>query len=189
MNCSCLPNWDPGVRCSDCSGSGVTPQFGRWRLRNRYGGGGGPLGTPDRKARLGLALAQLRHPSGWSAGTARDLAEERVGAQVAEITALLDLASWPKGTQVLVRRVEPPPGASYALFDPHGLRYQTLITNSKDSDIAHLEARHGLHARMEHRIKETKWPATEAHSRARACPVDWRFTRADFERRLHELAA
>jgi hypothetical protein len=80
---------------------------------------------------------------------------------VAEITALLDLASWPKGTQVLVRREEPPPGASYALFDPHGLRYQALITNSKDSDIAHLEARHGLYARVEHRIKETKWSATE----------------------------
>jgi hypothetical protein len=31
-----------------------------------------------------------------------------------------------------------------------------LITNSQDSDIAYLEARHRLHARVEDRIKEAK---------------------------------
>jgi hypothetical protein len=44
-------------------------------------------------------------------------------------------------------------------------------------------AAHDL-AQLEHRIL-----AFEAHSRARARPFAWRFTRADFERRLHELAA
>ena len=55
-----------------------------------------------------------------------------------------------------MRREEPHPGASYNLFDPHGLRHQALITNSKDSDIAYLEGRHRLHARVEDRIKEAK---------------------------------
>jgi hypothetical protein len=56
----------------------------------------------------------------------------------------------------LVHREEPQPGASYNLFDSHGPRHQALITNSQDPDIAHLEARHRLHARVEDRIKEAK---------------------------------
>ena len=57
---------------------------------------------------------------------------------------------------MVVRREEPHPGASYNLFDPNGLRPQALITNSQDWDIAYLEARHRLHARVEDRIKEAK---------------------------------
>jgi hypothetical protein len=75
---------------------------------------------------------------------------------VAEITGLLDLSLWPQGSRVLVRREEPHPGASYNLFDPRGLRHQALITNSNDTDLAYLEARHRLHARVEDRIKEAK---------------------------------
>ena len=82
--------------------------------------------------------------------------EEREGAQVAEITSWLDLSPWPRGARVLMRREEPQPGASYNLFDPHGLRHQALITNSQDLDTAYLEARHRLHARVEDRIKEAK---------------------------------
>jgi hypothetical protein len=82
--------------------------------------------------------------------------EELEGAEVAEITCWLDLAKWPPGSRVLVRREEPHPGASYNLFDPGGWRHQALITNSKDTDIAYLEARHRLHARVEDRIKDAK---------------------------------
>src|ERR1035437_7700471 len=82
--------------------------------------------------------------------------EEREGAQVAEITSWLDLSPWPRGARVLMRREEPQPGASYNLFDPHGLRHQALITNSQDLDTAYLEARHRLHARVEDWIKEAK---------------------------------
>ncbi|MGH7640739.1 MAG: IS1380 family transposase [Candidatus Dormibacteria bacterium] len=91
----------------------------------------------------------------WVGAITKEM-EEREGAQVAEITALLDLSSWPTGSRVLVRREEPHPGASYNLFDPNGLRHQALITNSKDPDLAYLEARHRLHARVEDRIKEAK---------------------------------
>ena len=100
------------------------------------------------------AILQLPESS-WVEAITKEM-EEREGAQVAEITGLLDLSSWPQGSRALVRREEPHPGASYNLFDPHGLRHQALLTNSQDPDIAYLEARHRLHARVEDRIKEAK---------------------------------
>jgi hypothetical protein len=100
------------------------------------------------------AILQLPEAS-WGEAITKEM-EEREGAQVAEITGLLDLSSWPQGSRVLVRREEPHPGANYNLFDPHGMRHQALLTNSKDPDIAYLEARHRLHARVEDRIKEAK---------------------------------
>jgi hypothetical protein len=100
------------------------------------------------------AIMQLPESS-WGEAITKEM-EEREGAQVAEITRLLDLSSWPKGSRVLVRQEEPHPGASYNLFDPHGMRHQALITNSQDPDMAYLEARHRLHARVEDRIKEAK---------------------------------
>ena len=100
------------------------------------------------------AIRQLSETS-WEVAITKEM-EEREGAEVAEITSWLDLSLWPSGSRVLVRREEPHPGASYNLFDPHGLRHQALITNSRDPDIAYLEARHRLHARVEDRIKEAK---------------------------------
>ena len=100
------------------------------------------------------AILQLPETS-WEVAITKEM-EEREGAEVAEITSLLDLSLWPSSSRVLVRREEPHPGASYNLFDPHGLRHQALITNSQDPDIAYLEARHRLHARVEARIKEAK---------------------------------
>jgi hypothetical protein len=104
---------------------------------------------PVREAILHLPEAS------WEVAITKEM-EEREGAEVAEITSLLNLSLWPSGSRVLVRREEPHPGASYHLFDPNGLRHQALITNSQDSDIAYLEARHRLHARVEDRIKEAK---------------------------------
>jgi hypothetical protein len=100
------------------------------------------------------AILQLPE-STWVEAITKEM-EEREGAQVAEFTSWLDLSPWPRGARVLVRREEPHPGASYNLFDPHGLRHQALITNSQDPDTAYLEARHRLHARVEDRIKEAK---------------------------------
>ncbi len=107
------------------------------------------LTAPVREAVLGLS------PESWEAAITKEM-EELEGAEVAEITSLLDLSRWPKGSRVVVRREEPHPGASYNLFDPNGLRHQALITNSQDPDIAYLEARQRLHARVEDRIKDAK---------------------------------
>jgi hypothetical protein len=82
--------------------------------------------------------------------------EEREGAECAEITALLDLSSWPSGTRVIARREDPHPGAQFSFTDLDGHRFQCFMTDSTDDDIAFLEARHRGHARVEHRIRVAK---------------------------------
>lgn len=59
---------------------------------------------------------------------------------------------------MLARWEEPHSGANYNLFlfDPGGLRHQTLISNSQDPEIAHLEARRRVHTRVEDQIKDAK---------------------------------
>ena len=75
---------------------------------------------------------------------------------MAELTGYLDLSAWPGGTRAIVRREEPHDGAQFNLFDPEGWRHQVFITNSADTDIAYLEARHRGHARVEDRIRCAK---------------------------------
>ena len=60
-----------------------------------------------------------------------------------------------RGPPVLVGREEPPPGTSDNPFDLRGRRHPGRIANSKDHDIAYLEARRRP-ARVEERIKEAK---------------------------------
>ena len=97
-----------------------------------------------------LALA----PSAWTEAITADC-EIREGAEVAELRDL-DLSRWPDGTRAIVRREEPHDGAQFNLFDPAGWRHQVFITNSTDTDITYLEARHRGHARVEDRIRCAK---------------------------------
>jgi hypothetical protein len=84
----------------------------------------------------------------------------RDGAEVAELTGFLpDLAEvgWPERMRVIVRRERPHPGAQLSLFDhEHGLRYQAFATDTPVGQLAHLEARHRAHARVEDRIRTAK---------------------------------
>ena len=83
--------------------------------------------------------------------------EARDGADVAELTGLLDLTAWPAGMRVIVRREHPHPGAALTLFEQaDGWRYQAFATNTKAGQLAFLEARHRAHARVEDRIKNAK---------------------------------
>jgi hypothetical protein len=77
-------------------------------------------------------------------------------AQVAEITNLFDLSRWPSGSRVIVRRERPHPGAQLSFTDHDGRRFQAVLTDQPDADIAYLEARHRGHARVEDRIKDAK---------------------------------
>jgi hypothetical protein len=101
-----------------------------------------------------MAILDLS-PSAWTDAITAEC-EIREGAQVAEITDLVDLSTWPEGTRAIVRREEPHPGAQFSLFDPDGWRHQVFITNSADTDITYLEARHRGHARIEDRIRCAK---------------------------------
>jgi hypothetical protein len=90
--------------------------------------------------------------------------------QVAEITDRIPyLASWPPGLRVFVRRVKPLrdvtptalPGVAKQLeldgLDATaaitGWRYEAFATNTTSPDIAWLDARHRVHARVEDRIR------------------------------------
>jgi hypothetical protein len=77
----------------------------------------------------------------------------RKGAQVAELTGLIDLPGCPEGTRIIVRRERPHPGAQLSLFDlGEGMRHQVFLTDTPvagGGSIQHLEVRHRAHARIE----------------------------------------
>ncbi len=83
----------------------------------------------------------------------------REGGDVAELTGCLPeltAAGWPAGMRVLVRRERPHPGAQLTFAESSGWRYQTFATDTDAGQLAHLEARHRAHARVEDRIRCAK---------------------------------
>jgi hypothetical protein len=81
---------------------------------------------------------------------------ERENGWVVEITHLLDLSSWPKGSRVIVRRERPHPGAQLSFTDHDGYRFQAILTDQTDQEIAIIERRHRQRARVEDRIRDDK---------------------------------
>jgi hypothetical protein len=81
---------------------------------------------------------------------------ERENGEVSEITQLLDLSSWPQGCRVIVRRERPHPGAQLSFTDRDGYRFQAILTDQPDPDVAVLERRHRQRARVEDRIRDDK---------------------------------
>jgi hypothetical protein len=84
----------------------------------------------------------------------------RDGAALAEITGALPirvLAGYPSGTRVIVRRERPHPGAQLDAFEERdGWRYTAFATDTPAGQLAHLDARHRAHARVEDRIRTAK---------------------------------
>lgn len=76
----------------------------------------------------------------WTPAITADGSDIREGAEVAEITDLVDLSRWPAGTRAIARREEPHPGAQLTFTDVDGRRFQVFITDQVDQDIAYLEA-------------------------------------------------
>ena len=81
---------------------------------------------------------------------------ERKNGQVAEITGSVDLSSWPEGSRLIIRRERPHPGAQLSFTDHDGYRFQAILTDQDDEDIAVLECRHRQHAHVEDRIRDDK---------------------------------
>ncbi|WP_324248603.1 IS1380 family transposase [Actinomarinicola tropica] len=81
----------------------------------------------------------------------------RPGAEVVELTDHVNLAAWPTGTRLIVRRETPHPGAQLTLFDTiEGKRHTAFITDDTDDDIASLELFQRRRARAENVIRDTK---------------------------------
>jgi hypothetical protein len=84
----------------------------------------------------------------------------REGAGIAEITGVLPaaaVAGYPAGTRVIVRRERPHPGAQLDAFEERdGWRYTAFATDTGFGQLAHLDARHRAHARVEDRIRCAK---------------------------------
>ena len=105
------------------------------------------------KVRDAIALVPA---AAWTAATDAD-GEPRDGGDVAEVSDLLDLSTWPAGMRVIIRRERPHPGAQLSLFEERdGWRYQAVATNTTTGQLAFLEARHRAHARVEDRIRHAK---------------------------------
>jgi hypothetical protein len=80
----------------------------------------------------------------------------RENGEVCEITARLQLGSWPEGSRVIVRRERPHPGAQLCFSDHNGYRFQAILSDQPEQDIAVLECRHRQRARVEDRIRDDK---------------------------------
>jgi hypothetical protein len=91
----------------------------------------------------------------WVPALAQD-GSERANGEVAEITDSLDLCSWPGGCRLIVRRERPHPGAQPSFTDHDGYRFQAILTDQDDTDIAVIECRHRQHAHVEDRIRDDK---------------------------------
>jgi Transposase DDE domain group 1 len=81
---------------------------------------------------------------------------ERPNGEVAEVTEHVDLSSWPEGSRLIVRRERPHPGAQLSFTDHDGYRFQAILTDQPDDEIAVIERRHRQRARIEDRIRDDK---------------------------------
>ena len=106
-----------------------------------------PMNTPD--------LYHLVPEHVWTPAYNADR-QPRAGADVAEFTGLLDLAGWPAGMRVIVRRERPHPGAQLRFDDVDGYRLTAFVTNTTRGQLADLELRHRCRARCEDRIRNAK---------------------------------
>jgi len=92
----------------------------------------------------------------WISAITADGTDERDGAEVAEITEMVDLSAWPEGSRMIVRREEPHPGAQLTFTDVDGHRYLVLLTDHPEPDICFLEALYRGRGRCECAIRDSK---------------------------------
>jgi Transposase DDE domain group 1 len=113
----------------------------------------------DQRART--AIGKLAE-SDWQHVTDRDGEPRDLDdAGVVELTGLLrtsiggdELGNWPADMRIICRRERPSSGAQLcALEEADGWRYQLFATNTPGKQLAFLEARHRVHARVEDRIR------------------------------------
>jgi hypothetical protein len=114
----------------------------------------------DARFSVGVAITEdvrqaILQATDWVLAVDAD-GEPRHGAEVCELTGLVDDAGYPNGTRFIVRRETPHPGAQLSLFDSiAGKRHQVIATDTPpgNGSVQFLEARHRAHARVEDNIR------------------------------------
>src|SRR4051794_22886773 len=91
----------------------------------------------------------------WTSALDQD-GSERANGEIAELTDRVDLSAWPERSRVIVRRERPHPGAQLSFTDHDGYRFQAILTDQDDPDIAVIECRHRQRAHVEDRIRDDK---------------------------------
>jgi Transposase DDE domain group 1 len=94
------------------------------------------------------------NPARWTSAR-RQNGEIRHGAQVAELTELVDLSGWPDGTRLIVRREPLHPGAQHSLFPSTEFRYWGHYTDQAGDPVT-LDATMRAHAHVEDHIRRLK---------------------------------
>ncbi|MGE5357384.1 MAG: IS1380 family transposase [Bacteroidales bacterium] len=100
------------------------------------------------------AILEIPHDA-WVPALDQD-GSVRENGEVAEITSSVDLSPWPEGSRLIVRRERPHPGAQLSFTDHDGYRFQAILTDQPDEDLAAIECRHRQHAHVEDRIRDDK---------------------------------
>src|SRR4051794_9664516 len=134
-------------------GAGGTHELIAWLTRRRLSYSVGfclPGDLASIQARLAALPDDLWEPAYDADG------QLRPGAWVAELTGLFDLAGWPPGMRLIVRRERPHPGAQLRITDCDGHRITAFVTNTTKGQLADLELRHRRRARAEDRIRCAK---------------------------------
>jgi len=135
-------------------GAGSTHKYLKWLTAQRLSYSVG-FSLPDNTPEL---LTKIPQHVWAPALDAHD--EVRDGAWVADLTGLLNLANWPAGMRVIVRKERPHPGAQLRITDVDGHRVTAFATNTRTggpgTQLADLELRHRRRARCEDRIRVTK---------------------------------
>jgi hypothetical protein len=150
-----LPSYRPGTRPGRrvlirADSAGCTHDFLDWVVSQRMSYSVGFTLPDDFADKLGLIPDHVWAPAYDADGKPRD------GAWVADVTGLLNLAKWPNGMRVIVRKERPHPGAQLRITDIDGMRVTAFATNTTRGQLADLELRHRRRARAEDRIRCAK---------------------------------
>ncbi len=102
----------------------------------------------------GAISAVVDDEDGWIPAVRQD-GELRAGAEVRELTSLVDLGHWPAGTRLIVRREPLHPGAQQSLFPSLEHRYWGHYSDQAGDPVA-LDVHMRAHAHVEDHIRRLK---------------------------------
>jgi hypothetical protein len=109
----------------------------------------------NRQVAAAISRTYTETGTGRWAPARRQNGELRDGAQVAELTDLVDTSGWPAGTRLIVRREPLHPGAQQTLWPSTQFRYWGHYTD-QDGDPVTLDATMRAHAHVEDHIRRLK---------------------------------